>query len=468
MKPTGRIFLIDDEEFLVSMLARSLRGVGYETRVETSTEDILDKIESWYPDLILLDINLPGKDGITILQEIIDRGLETQVVMLTADNSAKMAINAMKIGAADYLTKPFNTDEVKIVVQNLLERRKLKDEVDYLRRDRSQSHDYAIVVESKYVKELMATAEKLAAANVKTILITGESGTGKELMARHIHTLSHSDPSNSNAPFVAVNCTALPDHLFESELFGYVKGAFTDAKSDRKGLFEMAHGGSILLDEIGDMKEGLQAKLLRVLEERTIRKVGGKADLPIDVTVIATTNRNLQDAVAAGSFRMDLFYRLNTFPITIPPLRERKSTVPALANHFLTLFATKYNKTQIKAFSPAAEKILCSYAWPGNVRELKNVVERIVVLEQSQIIQPENLPFELCSLPRTATAGTAGTANDGRYILPDEGIDYAEFEKDLYRQALFNADHNMSKAAKLLHLSYDSFRNHAKKYRLDE
>lgn len=464
MKSAGKILLIDDEDFLVSMLARSLRSVGYETRVETSTEGIIDKIESWYPNLILLDINMPHKNGIVLLQEVIDLGIDTQVVMLTADNSAKMAINALKIGAADYLTKPFNTDEVKIVIQNLLERGRLKDEVDYLRRDKSKAQDYGIVVDSSHVQEMMDTVEKLAEAKVKTILITGESGTGKELMARHIHTISHCEPFTCNTPFVTVNCTALPDHLFESELFGYVKGAFTDAKTDRKGLFELANGGSILLDEIGDMKEGLQAKLLRVLEERKIRRVGGKADLPIDVTVIATTNRNLQAAVAEGAFRMDLFYRLNTFPLSILPLRERRASIPSFAKHFLSLFSKKYNKTSIKAFSPGAEKSLCAYSWPGNVRELKNVVERIVVLEEAEIIQTQHLPSELHNHPEP---DPAGRTTDDKYVLPEEGIDLHEFEKDLYRQALAKANHNMSKAAKLLNLSYDSFRNHAKKYQLD-
>ncbi len=464
MKSTRKIFLIDDEDFLVSMLARSLRTEGYETHVETSTEDIINKIESWYPDLILLDINMPGKNGITLLQEIIDRGIDTQVVMLTADNSATMAIKALKIGAVDYLTKPFKTEEVKIVVHNLLEQKKLKDEVEYLRRARSQADDYGIVSDSSHIQEMMAMLEKLAAAQVKTILITGESGTGKELMARHIHSLCHGDPATCAMPFVTVNCTALPDHLFESELFGYVKGAFTDAKTDRKGLFELANGGSILLDEIGDMKEGLQAKLLRVLEERKIRKVGGKADLPINVTVIATTNRDLPQAVEEGSFRRDLFYRLNTFPLHILPLRERKSSVPALADHFLALFARKYNKTTKQAFSPAAEKVLCAYAWPGNVRELKNVVERIVVLEQAQLVQPQDLPFGLAPSPRPLAEGAT---TEGGFILPDEGLDFYEFEKDLYRQAFAKAKHNMSQAAKLLDVSYDSFRSHAKKYRFD-
>ena len=464
MKLQERVLLVDDDELIGTMLARALTDYGYETRFETETEGILEKIESWYPRLILLDINLPGKDGISILQEVIDSGIDTSVVMLTADNTAEMAIKALKIGAADYITKPFNTDEVKIVLQGILEKKRLQDEVDYLRRDRDQANDYQIVAINDTFKVIMDTAAKLATAHVQTILITGESGTGKELLARHVHELIHDDPEDNNAPFITVNCTALPEHLFESELFGYVKGAFTDAKADKKGLFELANGGSILLDEIGDMKEGLQAKLLRVLEERCIRRVGGKADLPINVTVIATTNRNLTQAIAAGKFRQDLFYRLGTFPIVIPPLRERKASIPLFINHFLRLFSLKYNKLTIKSFSPEAEKILCAYDWPGNVRELKNVIERIVVLEQASVIQPEHLPrgFERDTKPVVSKR-----QESGRYTLPDEGIKLEELEKELFIQALAKANQNMSKAANLLNVSYDSFRNHIKKYKID-
>lgn len=463
MNKNGKIFLIDDDELIVSMLARSLKNEGYETRYEIDTEDIINKIESWYPNLVLLDINLPVRNGMLILQDIIDRGLDTKVVMLTADNTAEMAIKALKIGAADYLTKPFNTDEVKIVIRNLLAQEKLKNEVDYLRRDRSRSSNHGAFIKTESLKELMDMAEKLAQAQVKTILITGESGTGKELMARHIHTLTHSDPANANDVFVTVNCTALPDHLFESELFGYVKGAFTDAKSDRKGLFELADGGSILLDEIGDLKGGLQAKLLRVLEERKIRKVGGKADHPIDVTVIATTNRDLQEAVNNDSFRRDLFHRLNTFPLHILPLRERRESIPCLANHFLLMFRNKYNKVTIESFSPEAEKILYDYDWPGNIRELKNVIERIVVLEQASIIRPEHLPIGLTNSPE---ASTARPKSNGRFILPENGINLEEFEKDIYSQAL-QKTRNMKQAAQLLQVTYDTFRYHAKKYKLE-
>lgn len=468
MSRKDKIFLIDDDELIISMLARSLKSEGYETRIETHPEDIISKIENWGPDVVLLDIGLPGRNGLLILQDIIDLSQHIKVVMLTADNTAEMAIRALKAGATDYLTKPFNTDEIKIVIANILAKERLLNEVDLLRRDRSRTFSYEMVVETGSQKELLVMAERLAAAKVKTILITGESGTGKELMARHIHKLIHPEDTPANDIFVTINCTTLPDHLFESELFGHVKGAFTDAKSDRKGLFELADGGSILLDEIGDIKEGLQAKLLRVLEERKIRKVGGKSDQSIDVTVIATTNRDLAQSVEDGSFRRDLFYRLNTFPLHLHPLRQRKASIPSFLQHFLTMFNQKYNRADINSFSPEAEKILCDYNWPGNVRELKNVVERIVVLTQTPIINPEHLPMELIhgqgSVPEVSFDRRKG---GGRYILPDEGINLEEFEKDLYRQALEKAGQNRSKAATLLNVTYDTFRYHAKKYNFE-
>jgi len=463
MKVQGKILLIDDDELIGSVLARALTEYGYVTRFETETANILTTIEIWYPDIILLDINLPGQqDGISILEEVIERGIDTKVIMITADNSVEMAVKALKLGAADYITKPFDADEVKIVIQNTLEKKRLQDEVACLRRDNAQAKDHVILDTTDNFRLVMERAATLAKAHVKTILITGESGTGKELLARHIHRLIHDEPHDSHAPFVTVNCTALPEHLFESELFGYVKGAFTDAKTDQKGLFELAVGGSILLDEIGDMKEALQAKLLRVLEERQVRRVGGKADLPVEVTVIATTNRNLTLAVEGGFFRQDLFYRLNTFPITIPPLRERKASILLFINHFLAIFAKKYNKLAIKAFSPEAERILCDYDWPGNVRELRNIIEQIVVLEQAQVIGPEHLPLELRR--QRGRVVVERRKNTGEFILPDEGINLEELEKKLYNQALAKANNNMIKAAKLLQVSYDTFRFHAKKY----
>jgi DNA-binding NtrC family response regulator len=265
---------------------------------------------------------MPDRNGMDILQEIKGDGMTTQVVMLTADDAVDSAVNAMKLGAADYLTKPFNTDEVKMVINGIIEKENLKQEVDYLRKAYSEAYEKEIIGESKVIKNLEDNIRKMAQARVSTILVTGESGTGKELVARQIHKLMSNQDDTWNAPFISVNCAAMPESLLESQLFGYEKGSFTDAKSDKKGLFELAKGGVILLDEIGDMKLDLQSKLLRVLEERKIRRIGGKGEISVDVTVIATTNRNLSEAVKNGGFRKDLFFRLTAFYLHVVPLRE--------------------------------------------------------------------------------------------------------------------------------------------------
>ncbi|MDO9028185.1 MAG: sigma-54 dependent transcriptional regulator, partial [Candidatus Roizmanbacteria bacterium] len=408
---------------------------------------------------LLLDIRLPEQSGIDILQELKEKGINTQVVMLTADDTIETAVKAMKLGAADYITKPFNTDELKIVVSNIIEKEKLKQEVSYLRKTCSEFIEKNIVGESKAIKELILKVEKMAQLKVSTILITGESGTGKEIVARHIHHLMYGDAATGYAPFIPVNCSAMPETLLESELFGYQKGAFTDAKSDKKGLFEIADGGTILLDEIGDMNPSLQSKLLRVLEERTVRRIGGKEGIPIDVTIIATTNKNLLEAMEKGEFRMDVFFRLTTFYLHILPLRERREDIPLLARHFLSYFATKYNKKTIKGFSPESEKFMISYDWPGNIRELKNLVERIVVLENTEVILPEHLPKWL-----TDHLTVKQPSGNNRFILPESGISLEEVEKDLLMQALEKAGHNKSRAAKLLNISYDTLRYQLKKF----
>jgi len=457
----GRIFLLDDDELIASMLARSLRSEGYETHIETNTEDILDKIATWCPDVVLLDINLDeSKSGLDILQEMKRDEIPGQVVMLTADDSAESAITAMKLGAVDYLTKPFNMAEVQMVVKNIIEKERLREEVTYLRKTRTTHVEDRVIGESPAMKDLCRKAEKLAEAHVKLVLITGESGTGKEVMARYIHNRLHPVRNGDYVPFIAVNCTALPEQLFESELFGHMKGAFTDAKTDKRGMFELANGGTILLDEIGDMQLNLQSKLLRVLEDRKARRLGGKVDIPIDVTVIVTTNTNLEEAVAEERFRMDLFYRLNTFPLHIPPLRERRQDIPPLARHFLNLFAKTYTKKAIRGFSREAERILCAYDWKGNCRELKNVIERIVVLENVETILPEHLPTVLTG--RQPVERREST----RFILPEEGISLEETERDLIKQALERTDNNQTQAAKLLNISYDSLRYQIKKFGL--
>ena len=466
MKTKGRIFLLDDDELIITMLSRALRKEGFETQIQTSSHEVIQKIEAWHPDLALLDIHLgEDKSGLDILSEIQKNNIDTQVVMLTGDDTAETAITAMKSGAADYLTKPFNIDEVIMVLKGVLEKAKLKDEVRYLRKARMDFDHHEMVAESPSVKELIEQAKKIASVKVPTILITGESGTGKEVLARYIHQWMHQEEKIEDIPYIAVNCTALPDNLIESELFGHTKGAFTDAKTEKKGLFELADGGTILLDEIGDMRAELQSKFLRVLENRNVRRLGGKVDVSIEVTAIATTNRDLKQAVENKEFREDLFFRLNTFALHLPPLRDRPEDILQLAQYFHDYFSQKYIKKNLKGFTAEAEKRLHDYNWPGNIRELKNVIERCVVLEDSETIGSEHLPLEL-----SGSGGSSSTfverRKDARLILPENGLSLDEVEKDLIIQALERAGNNQTKAAKLLNISYDSLRYQVKKFNL--
>jgi DNA-binding NtrC family response regulator len=349
MKSKQRIYLVDDDELIISMLSRVLKSGGYDVRTANNADGIVSKIKSWNPAVVLLDIRIADQSGIDVLKDIVEQGIATQVVMLTADDTAETAVKAMKLGAADYLTKPFNVDEVTIVLNNIIEKGKLKKEVDYLRKVQSEVIEKEIIGGSAAVQEIKSKIEMMADASISTLLITGESGTGKELFARYAHRMIRDEGRSGFSPFIKLNCAALPETLMESELFGYEKGSFTDAKSDKKGLFEMAEGGSILLDEIGEMKLSLQGKLLRVLEDRMVRPIGGSEEIPIDVTVIATTNRNLKEAVEKGEFRTDLFYRLNTFYLHVPPLRERQEDIPLLVRYYLSQFATRFKKKVVKS-----------------------------------------------------------------------------------------------------------------------
>ncbi|MBI4495729.1 MAG: sigma-54-dependent Fis family transcriptional regulator [Deltaproteobacteria bacterium] len=456
----GKILFVDDDELIAAMLGRGLKTEGYEVRIEGQGQDVVPRIRSWAPDIVLLDIKLPDRSGIEVLEEIKGRGIQVPVVMLTADDTAETAIRAMKLGAVDYLTKPFNLDEVKIVIGKILENERLQQEVDYLRKISSEFLRREIIGDSPALRELQGQVKKIVQARVPTVLITGESGTGKELFARHIHHLLHGGETSRYTPFIGINCSALPETILESELFGHEKGSFTDAKFDKKGVFELAHRGSILLDEIGEMKLNLQSKLLRVLEERTVRRIGGKEEIQIDATVLATTNCNLSEMVDRGEFRMDLFFRLNAFSLHLPPLRERKEDIPVLSAHYLSSFGSRYNKKNLKGISPEAEKLLVGYHWPGNVRELRNVIERIVVLENAERILPEHLPKEIINQ-------SSSPQQRGMFILPDGGLSLDELEKDLIQQALEKAKQNKTLAAKLLSITYDTLRYQIKKFGLD-
>jgi DNA-binding NtrC family response regulator len=344
-----------------------------------------------------------------------------------------------------------------------MERCDLKQEVGYLRKISAGLNRRELVGASEGIRSLRERAEKLAKAGVSAVLITGENGTGKELLARHVHAMMHDQEGGASAPFIGVNCAALPEHLIESELFGHERGAFTDAKVEKKGVFELAAGGTVLLDEIGEMKWSLQAKLLRVLEEWKVRRVGGRHDIPIEATVFATTNRNLEEAVRNGEFRIDLFYRLATFCLHVPPLRERRDDILPIAQHFLAYFAARYGRPGPVDFSGAAGEILRSHQWPGNVRELRNMVERIVVLESGPLVLPEHLPKEM--LHRAEPAG--GPVPGLEFALPEGGLSMEDLESTLIVQALAKTGRNKVQAARLLGMTYESFRYQVKKLGLD-
>ena len=464
MTKKGRILLLDDDELIISMLARSLRKEGYETQLLHSSVKAVEKILAWQPDLMLLDIDLGEElNGLDILQMLQEEMIKFPVIMLTGDDSSESAIRAMRFGASDYLHKPFNVEEVKIVVDRILKNARLRDEVAYLKRSSAATLGKEFIGDSPRIRKVLSDARKIAQAGVSSVLITGKSGTGKEVLARNIHFWRFGEREDyENIPYIAINCTALPENLIEGELFGHVKGAFTDAKTDKKGVFELADGGTLLLDEIGDMRADLQGKLLRVLEERTVRRVGGKVDLPIDVTVIACTNRDLKKLVEDGSFREDLYYRLSSFSINIPPLNEREGDVLLLARHFLSTFARKYSKDPTESISKDAEKLLQEYEWPGNVRELRNVIERCVVMEDLSSLTADSLPLDIGGRKQA----TSERRKNFHILLPEEGISLEDVEKELLRLALERADNNMTQAAKLVRVSYDTFRYQAKKYGL--
>lgn len=460
----GRILLLDDDELIISMLSRGLRKEGYETRLLHSSIDAVEKVIAWQPDIMLLDINLGEElNGLDLLKMLQDEHVKFPVVMLTGDDSSESAIRALRFGASDYLHKPFNVEEVKIVVDRLLNNARLQDEIAYLKRSQLETMGQSFIGESAIIQHLLVDAEKIATAGVSSVLITGKSGTGKEVLARNIHHwrfASHAD--FEKIPYIAINCTALPENLIEGELFGHVKGAFTDAKTDKKGVFELADGGTLLLDEIGDMRPELQGKLLRVLEERTVRRVGGKVDLPIDVTIIACTNRDLKALVEDGTFREDLYYRLSSFSLDLPPLKDREADVVLLTQYFLQRFAQKYSKKPVEIIEKDAEKLLETYPWPGNVRELRNVVERCVVMENMESLAASCLPLDIGG----RQSRTTERRKNFHILFPEEGISLEEVEKELLQLALERTGNNMTKAAGLLQISYDVLRYQAKKYNL--
>jgi two-component system response regulator PilR (NtrC family) len=456
----GNVLVCDDERSICEMLELVLRKEGHKVETVGSGEAAKKKIESALFDIIVTDIRMPKTNGIEVLRYAHSVSPDTAVVLITAVDDLEAAVQAVKAGGAfDYLRKgPGLIEDVKVAVQQAFAQQSLRRQNFALRRDAAGRNSLENIVGVSSGMERLKTTIRTVASTNSTVLVHGQSGTGKELVARAVHACS----PRAAEPFVSVNCGAFPETLLESELFGYVKGAFTGATQNKRGLFEVSHGGTIFLDEIGEMTLAMQVKLLRVLQERLVRPVGGTGEIPVDVRVIAATNRDLESMVAEGAFREDLYYRLSVIPVVVPPLRERPEDVPLLANHFLKKYARAANKniTHIDAESLRA---LASYDWPGNVRQLENTIERAVALQSGDILHVE-VPVERRV---RAAAAVAGGASAG---LPSDGLDMeryiADLERSLIQDALRQSGGVQTKAAEMLKLSYRSFRHLLKKYEM--
>ena len=449
-----KILIVDDEESMREFLSIMLHNDGYQVDAVGDGQQAVERLRSCAYDLIISDIKMPRMTGFELLAHVRQRFPDTAMIMITAFSTTEEAVEAMKNGAYDYINKPFNLDEMAIVIRKALETSELRREVVQLRSEHKKQGPPKILGNSKHMKNVLDMMAKVAKSDASTVLVQGESGTGKELVAKYIHYES----ARAEKPFVAINCAAVPATLLESELFGHEKGAFTDAKTSKKGLFELADGGTVFLDEIGDMEVGMQAKLLRFLEDRTFRRIGGAKVIPVDVRIISATNKDLLKAIEDKSFRNDLYYRLQVIPIFLPSLRERKEDILVLANYFIEMFSREFAKPT-KGISSMAEKLLVEYNWPGNIRELKNVIERAIILGNDENLLLENLPLEI-----VAKASHVGTVPLTTFKLPPEGIDIEEVERELIKQSLEITDWNQSKAAKKLNLGIDAFRYRMKKF----
>ena len=443
------ILIVDDEALIRWSLRERLAAEGYDVLEAGTTAEALDRTMPDV-DLVLLDFKLPDGDGIDVLRRIKDVSPDTQVIMMTAFSTVETAVEAMKLGAYHYVNKPFNLDEVMLLVEKALETRQLRREVRTLRTTQVRDFSFDAIVGGspamRAIKELLA---RVARSPASTVLLTGETGTGKDLAAKAIHYNS----DRARKPFVNITMSALPEQLLESELFGHERGAFTDAHSQKKGLFETADGGTVFLDEIGEMTPGLQAKLLRFLEEKTFKRVGGLNDIRVDVRVIAATNRNLEREVSEGKFREDLFYRLQVMPIPLPALRERVGDVPLLAAYYIDTFNREF-KRHVRGLSPEAQAMLEHYGWPGNVREMRNAIERAMLLVDHEWLEPRDFT--------TLTRTVAST----EFKLPQDGVSLDEVERQLVVQALERAGGNQTEAGRLLGINRDQVRYRIEKFGL--
>jgi two-component system response regulator AtoC len=451
-----RVLVVDDEENLRLVLRTLLRRHGYEVETASSGEEALGLVDSFGPDVVLTDVRMPKMGGLDLLSTLKAKGNDATVIVMSAYGNMDLAIDAMKAGAYDYVQKPFKPDEVVLALRKAEERELLRRENRQLRDEIRKEHKFEdILAKSQKMVDIFRTISKIAEYKT-TVLVTGESGVGKELVARAIHRRS----SRRGGPFVAVNCGAIPENLLESELFGHKKGAFTDAVQDRRGLFEEANGGSLFLDEIGELPLGLQVKLLRVLEDEKIRRVGDTRDMKVDVRIITATHRDLMAETKAGRFREDLFYRLNVLPIHVPSLRERREDIPLLIDHFVTRNNARLG-TQIRGMDTEARRLLYEYAWPGNVRELENTVERAMVLAEGDQIVASDLPDRVREardpVQMQLASGELSVKKTTRII-----------EEILIRRALQKTKGNRTRAAEILEISHRALLYKIKDYQITD
>jgi two-component system response regulator AtoC len=465
-----RILILEDEKLLRMTMRKRLEDEGYRVFEAATGQIALELIRDDEPDLLLLDYKLPDMTGVDVLRRVREMHLDTSAILLTAYSSIGTAVEAMKLGAHDYLDKPVDYDELLATIAKALETTRLRREVRRHRTELVRLYGIAnIVGRSKATEQILMKIRKVADSAASTVLIQGESGTGKDVVAKAIHYAS----SRADKPFMNITCTALTESLLESEMFGHERGAFTDAKNLKKGLLEVANGGTVFLDEIGDMGAQLQSKVLRFLEDKTFKRVGGSVDIHVDVRVIAATNHDLEKMAHSGSFREDLFYRLNVVPIDLPPLRERKEDIPDLVDHFLEQFNRDFKKHTLRV-TDEAMACLTRHNWPGNVRELRNIIERVMILEDRDEVDVTDLPEELVQRAGPVEdedvaddPSAAGAANAAGLIqLPEAGISLRDVQFELVRQALERTGGNQTKAAQLLRISRDALRYKMKSFGL--
>jgi two-component system, NtrC family, response regulator AtoC len=468
-----KVLVVDDEKLVRWSLRQKCQEWGYQVMEAPDGSTGIRVAQAESPDVVLLDVRLPDIGGLEVLKNIRENSSARAVIMITADPQLEDVKQAIKLGAYDFIGKPLDFDELGVTVKNALEANRLRTEVETLRGEvRRRTGVHEVIAESRKMQDVMGFVNKVAASEASTILIQGESGTGKDLIAKGIHYGS----SRQERPFVAVNCSAIPETLMEAELFGHERGAFTDAKAMKKGLFEVADGGTLFLDEIGELSPLLQAKMLRVLEDQLIRRVGGVRDMQVNVRVIAASNRDLEKMVQEGTFRQDLFYRLAIISIFLPPLRERREDILPMVDFFIERYNKKFRKT-VRGITEETRKLLLAHNWPGNVRELKNAIERAMILEEEQFLRPTYMPFAVGHQHAGLTAfekisgPTDGQAlPNGRALpplmIPEGGTSLEEVERALVEMAMRQANNNQTHAAKLLDISRDALRYKLKKFGL--